>query len=88
MDGDGVWGFGEEDAVVAGAEAEEAFILAGQRLDPALAGFGVAVDRFQNVQGDGLGDGADLARNPGFELDLLHGSTTGRGANRRGSAPW
>ena len=56
MDSDGVGGFLEEDAVVADAKAEEAFKLAGERLDAPCAGFGVAVDGFEDGHGDVLRD--------------------------------
>src|SRR5260221_13436110 len=41
-----------EDAVVADAKAEEAFELAGQGLDAAHTGVGVAADGFENRHGN------------------------------------
>ena len=48
MYGDGIFGLVEQHAVVADAQTQQSFELAGQRLHPALTGLGVAVQRPQN----------------------------------------
>jgi hypothetical protein len=72
VDGDGVGGFVEEDAVIAGAEPEESFELALQWLDAALAGLGIPVNGFQNVKRGLLFDRSNLALHVGTEANLLH----------------
>lgn len=64
MDGDCVFGLVEEDAVVADAEAEQAFELTAERLDATGTGFGVAMNTFEDVECGPLLDGAD------FGLDI------------------
>jgi hypothetical protein len=49
VDGDGVAGLVEQDAVIADAETEQPLKLAAKRLNFALAGFGVAVESAQDV---------------------------------------
>ena len=71
MDGDGVGGLFEEDAVVADAKTEETFELAAERLDAPCAGFGVAVDGFEDRHGDVPRNGADLGRDLRLKMDLL-----------------
>ncbi len=73
VDGDGVGGLLEKDAVVADAEAEEALELAGQGPDAARAGLGIAVNGFEDGHRDVLRDGADLGRDLRLEVNLLHG---------------
>ncbi len=68
MDIDRVGGFLEEDAVVADAQAQEAFELAGERLDSTGSGVGIAVDGFENGHGDVLRDSADLGRYLRFKV--------------------
>ncbi len=73
MNSDTVGGLLEEDAVVADAQPQEAFELAGERLHATGSGVGIAVDGFENGHGDVLRDGADLGRDLRFKLNLLHG---------------
>ena len=72
MDRDRVGSLVEKDAVIAGAQAQEAIELAAQGFYVAGAGLGVAVDRLQNVQSVALVDGADLAARDRVEVDGLH----------------
>ena len=74
MDVDRIGGLLEEDAMVAGAEAEEALELAGEGLDAARAGLGITVDVFENGQRDVLRNGADLGRDMRLEVNLPYGS--------------
>jgi hypothetical protein len=72
VDRDGVVGFVEEHAVIADAKAEQSFEVAAEGLDAARAGFGVAVDGFENVESGLLADGADFVRNVGLKADFLY----------------
>jgi len=74
-DGNGVAGLVEQDAVIADTEPEESFEVAGEGLDPARAGFSVAVDGFQNVQGGLLLDRADFFPDIGLKADFLHAAS-------------
>ena len=74
MDGECVAGFFKEDAVVADPQAEETFELAGERLDPARSGVGVAVDGFEDRHRNVPWDGADLSRDFRFKVNPLHPS--------------
>jgi len=72
VNNDGVGGFLKEHAVVADAKAQEAFELAGEWFDAASAGFGVAVNGFEDGHSDVLRDGADLNRDLRLEVNILH----------------
>jgi hypothetical protein len=72
VDGDAVLGFVEEDAVIADAEAEQAFKLAAEGFDLTFACFCVAVESGQNLHSRGLVDGADLRGHVGLEANFLH----------------
>ncbi len=72
MDGDGVGGLLEEDAVIADAEAKQTLKLAAERLDAPRPGFCIAVNRLQNRHGGFLINGADIGGNVGVEADGLH----------------
>ena len=77
VDGDGVAGLVKQDAVIADAEAEQPLKLAAKRLNSALAGFGVAVESAQDVQGSLMVDCADFF--PDVRLSRPYG---------RGPGPW
>ena len=67
----GVGGFIEEHAVIADAEPRQSFELTAERLDAARAGFGVAVDCFQNIERRLLLNGEDLFPHVGLEADFF-----------------
>jgi hypothetical protein len=75
VDGDGVGGLIEENAVITDAEPKQSVELSAERLDSARAGFGVAVDRIEDGHGGALVDAADLGRHVGLESDSLHGAS-------------
>lgn len=72
VDRDRVGGFVEQNAVVADTQTQQPFKLSRQRLYFADAGFDITVERLQNIQGDGLRNGANLSRHVGQETDSLH----------------
>lgn len=71
MDGDGVLGFVEENTMVADTQAKQAFELAVQWLHAALAGLGIPVNGFQNVERGLLLDSSNLALYVRTETNLL-----------------
>jgi hypothetical protein len=75
VDGDGVLGFLEENAVIADAEAEQTFELTAKRLHTASAGLGVAMNGFQNIQSGPLFDLPDLDRDVRLKADLFHAAS-------------
>ena len=72
MNGDGIFSFIEEHAVVADAKASQPLELAAQRLDIPLAGLGVVVEALQNAQCRLLLDRADFFPDVRLEADSLH----------------
>jgi len=77
MYGDGVFGLIEQHAMVAGAQAQQSFELAGERFHPAFAGLGVAVQRTQYRHGGALLNRTNLGRNAGCKPDSFHSGFVG-----------
>jgi hypothetical protein len=86
MDGDGVGGLVEHDAVVADAQPEQALILTGEPLDSSAARFGVIVQGLENAKCGLLRYSSDLERHVWRESDFLHAVLSRLGC--RGSDPW
>jgi hypothetical protein len=86
VDGDGVAGLVEEDAVIADAEPEESVERAAEWFDSALAAFGVVVDGFQTVQCGLLLDGADFFLDVGLKADFFNAAFSR--PYGRGPGPW
>jgi hypothetical protein len=72
MHGNRVSSLIEQNAVVSNTQAQQALELARKRFHPALTRFHLSMQRFQNVESNGLRDGADLRRHAGQETDFLH----------------
>jgi hypothetical protein len=81
VDGNCVFSFFEDDAVIAHAEAEESFELAAEGFHMASTGFGVAVNGLQDSDGGTLIDGANLSRHVRLKADFLHVSAALRPAD-------
>jgi hypothetical protein len=72
VDGDGIFGFVEDHAMIADAEPEQSLEVPAERLDTARASFGVAMDGFKDVHGSFLFDRTDLFCDVGPKADPLH----------------
>jgi hypothetical protein len=72
VDGDGIFGFIEDHAMIADAEPEQPLEVTAEGFDTTRASFGVAMDGFEDVQGGFLFDSADLFCDVGPKADPLH----------------
>ena len=65
--------FVEQQTVIAAPEPEQPCELSGERLDVAVARFGVAVTGFPNMKSDRWRYGANVGRRAGPKYNSLHG---------------